>query len=181
MDGNGSTNSRWGRGDWPKKVAILSDYLRLPYANGATFACQFLYRELRKRGCEVTVIGPADPAARAELRARYGLGERPTVVCVSRLVPRKGQDMLIKALPDIRRRVDGAALVIVGASYFSLVALVCFAATVVPSPIRLCRFISPPCMATRLLTMESPRPVPSWRHARRWPRTRGCRKPRPSP
>ena len=55
-----------------------------------------------------------DPAARAELRARYGLGERPTVVCVSRLVPRKGQDMLIKALADIRRRVDGAALVIVG-------------------------------------------------------------------
>jgi phosphatidylinositol alpha-1,6-mannosyltransferase len=55
-----------------------------------------------------------DPAARAELRSRYGLGERPVVVCISRLVPRKGQDMLIKALPDIRRRVDGAALVIVG-------------------------------------------------------------------
>lgn len=56
-----------------------------------------------------------DPAARAELRARYGLGERPVVVCISRLVPRKGQDMLIKALPDIRRRVPDAALVIVGA------------------------------------------------------------------
>ena len=55
-----------------------------------------------------------DPAARAELRARYRLGDRPVVVCISRLVPRKGQDMLIKALPDIRRRVDGAALVIVG-------------------------------------------------------------------
>ncbi len=55
-----------------------------------------------------------DPAARAELRARYGLGERPVAVCISRLVPRKGQDMLIKALPDIRRRVEGAALVIVG-------------------------------------------------------------------
>lgn len=55
-----------------------------------------------------------DPAARAELRERYRLGERPTVVCLSRLVPRKGQDMLIKALPAIRRRVDGAALVIVG-------------------------------------------------------------------
>src|SRR5581483_548411 len=39
---------------------------------------------------------------------------RPTVVCVSRLVPRKGQDMLIKALPSIRRRVEGAGLVIVG-------------------------------------------------------------------
>ncbi|AQT79698.1 alpha-(1-2)-phosphatidylinositol mannosyltransferase [Mycolicibacterium litorale] len=55
-----------------------------------------------------------DPAARNELRGRYGLDQRPTIVCVSRLVPRKGQDMLIKALPDIRRRVDDAALVIVG-------------------------------------------------------------------
>ncbi|WP_197374721.1 glycosyltransferase family 4 protein [Mycolicibacterium baixiangningiae] len=55
-----------------------------------------------------------DPAARAELRARYGLGERPVVVCLSRLVPRKGQDMLIRAMPAIRRRVPGAVLVIVG-------------------------------------------------------------------
>jgi phosphatidylinositol alpha-1,6-mannosyltransferase len=52
--------------------------------------------------------------ARAELRARYGLGDRPVVVCVSRLVPRKGQDMLIRALPAIRQRVPGTALVIVG-------------------------------------------------------------------
>ncbi|WP_179472664.1 glycosyltransferase family 4 protein [Mycolicibacterium vinylchloridicum] len=55
-----------------------------------------------------------DPVARAELRARHGLGERPTVLCLSRLVPRKGQDMLIKALPEIRRRIDDAVLVIVG-------------------------------------------------------------------
>ncbi|MCV7362942.1 GDP-mannose-dependent alpha-(1-6)-phosphatidylinositol monomannoside mannosyltransferase [Mycolicibacterium neworleansense] len=55
-----------------------------------------------------------DPVARAELRARYGLGQRPVVVCLSRLVPRKGQDMLIRAWPAIRRRVPGAALVIVG-------------------------------------------------------------------
>jgi len=33
---------------------------------------------------------------------------------VSRLVPRKGQDMLIRAMPAIRQRVPGAALVIVG-------------------------------------------------------------------
>ncbi|MGA8544344.1 MAG: GDP-mannose-dependent alpha-(1-6)-phosphatidylinositol monomannoside mannosyltransferase [Mycobacterium sp.] len=55
-----------------------------------------------------------DPASRAELRTRLRLGERPTVVCLSRLVPRKGQDMLIRALPAVRRRVDGAALVIAG-------------------------------------------------------------------
>ncbi|PQD98037.1 alpha-(1-2)-phosphatidylinositol mannosyltransferase [Mycobacterium sp. EPG1] len=55
-----------------------------------------------------------DEVARAEMRARYRLGQRPVVVCVSRLVPRKGQDMLIRALPAIRQRVPGAALVIVG-------------------------------------------------------------------
>ncbi len=55
-----------------------------------------------------------DPAARADLRARFQLGQRPVVLCVSRLVPRKGQDTLIRALPSIRRRVDGAALVLVG-------------------------------------------------------------------
>lgn len=55
-----------------------------------------------------------DSVARAELRARYGLGQRPVVVCLSRLVPRKGQDMLIRAWPAIRRRIPGAALVIVG-------------------------------------------------------------------
>lgn len=55
-----------------------------------------------------------DEVARAEMRARYRLGDRPVVACVSRLVPRKGQDMLIRALPTIRQRVPGAALVIVG-------------------------------------------------------------------
>jgi phosphatidyl-myo-inositol dimannoside synthase len=55
-----------------------------------------------------------DPASRSEMRARHELGDRPTVVCLSRLVPRKGQDMLIRALPSIRQRVNGAALVIAG-------------------------------------------------------------------
>jgi phosphatidylinositol alpha-1,6-mannosyltransferase len=49
----------------------------------------------------------------SQVRARYGLGDRPVIVCVSRLVPRKGQDMLIRALPAIRRRVPDAALLIV--------------------------------------------------------------------
>ncbi|MFE9872333.1 glycosyltransferase family 4 protein [Micromonospora sp. NPDC005686] len=49
-----------------------------------------------------------------EVRRRLGLADRPVVVCVSRLVPRKGQDMLIRALPAIRRRVPDAALLVVG-------------------------------------------------------------------
>ena len=55
-----------------------------------------------------------DPVARAELRARYDLGDRPVVLCLSRLVPRKGQDMLIRALAGIRERAADAVLVIVG-------------------------------------------------------------------
>jgi phosphatidylinositol alpha-1,6-mannosyltransferase len=50
----------------------------------------------------------------AAVRRRLGLADRPTVVCVSRLVPRKGQDVLVRALPEIRRRVPGAALLVVG-------------------------------------------------------------------
>jgi phosphatidyl-myo-inositol dimannoside synthase len=48
------------------------------------------------------------------VRRRLRLADRPTVVCVSRLVPRKGQDVLIRTLPEIRRRVPGAALLVVG-------------------------------------------------------------------
>ncbi|WP_214408115.1 glycosyltransferase family 4 protein [Pseudonocardia lacus] len=55
-----------------------------------------------------------DPAARAALRRRYGLGEAPVVVCVSRLVARKGQDVLVRALRDIRAAVGGTRLLLVG-------------------------------------------------------------------
>jgi phosphatidylinositol alpha-1,6-mannosyltransferase len=55
-----------------------------------------------------------DPAARAALRRRYGLGDAPVVTCVSRLVARKGQDQLVRALPLVRARVPGARLLLVG-------------------------------------------------------------------
>lgn len=48
------------------------------------------------------------------LRAQLGLAGRPVIVCVSRLTPRKGQDLLIKALPQIRAQVPNVALLIVG-------------------------------------------------------------------
>ncbi|WP_144121534.1 glycosyltransferase family 4 protein [Catellatospora sichuanensis] len=49
----------------------------------------------------------------AAVRARHGLTDRPVIVCVSRLVPRKGQDMLIRALPAVRRAIPDAALLLV--------------------------------------------------------------------
>ena len=50
----------------------------------------------------------------AEVRARLGLTDRPVVVCVSRLVPRKGQDTLIRAMPGILAAEPEAVLLIVG-------------------------------------------------------------------
>jgi phosphatidylinositol alpha-1,6-mannosyltransferase len=97
-------------GDDTDIVTFVSRYTRGRFASA--FGRQAALEHLPP-GVDTDRFHP-DPAARTELRERYRLGARPTVVCVSRLVPRKGQDMLIRALPTIRQRVDGAALVIVG-------------------------------------------------------------------
>lgn len=55
--------ARYGR---PLKVAILSDFTRIPYANGAAFQTRLLYQDLQRCGHHVTVIGPEDPSARPE-------------------------------------------------------------------------------------------------------------------
>ncbi|MGW5107985.1 glycosyltransferase family 4 protein [Nocardia sp. NPDC004123] len=97
-------------GDHTDVVTYVSKYTRRRFSSafGAQAALEYL-----PPAVDSEVFKP-DPAARAELRARYGLGDRPTILCLSRLVPRKGQDMLITAMLEIRRRVDGAVLVIAG-------------------------------------------------------------------
>jgi phosphatidylinositol alpha-1,6-mannosyltransferase len=50
----------------------------------------------------------------SQVRAEHGLIDRPVIVCVSRLMPRKGQDVLIRALPMVRRAIPDAALLLVG-------------------------------------------------------------------
>jgi phosphatidyl-myo-inositol dimannoside synthase len=96
-------------------VTYVSRYTRGRFASafGADAALEHV-----PPGVDVDRFVP-DEVARAKMRARYRLGERPVVVCVSRLVPRKGQDMLIRAMPSIRQRVPGAALVIVGGGPYS--------------------------------------------------------------
>lgn len=97
-------------GDDTDVVTYVSGYTRGRFASA--FGPQACLERLSP-GVDVDRFVP-DPAARADLRARYGLGDRPVVLCLSRLVPRKGQDMLIRAFGRIRQRVPGAALVIVG-------------------------------------------------------------------
>jgi phosphatidylinositol alpha-1,6-mannosyltransferase len=49
-----------------------------------------------------------------DLVAKYKLAGRPTIICVGRLVHRKGQDRLISALPQIRSALPDVVLILVG-------------------------------------------------------------------
>jgi phosphatidylinositol alpha-1,6-mannosyltransferase len=97
-------------GDDADVVTYVSGYTRGRFASA--FGPQARLERLSP-GVDIDRFTP-DSVSRAQLRARYELGDRPVVLCLSRLVPRKGQDMLIRAFGQIRRRVPGAALVIVG-------------------------------------------------------------------
>ena len=81
------------------------DLLRPAFGDGPRF--ELLPPGVDERDLHAGVSGD-------EVRARHGLEGRPVVVCVSRLVARKGQDQLIRALPELRRRVPGTALLVVG-------------------------------------------------------------------
>ena len=89
-------------------VTYLGEYTRVRLARALDGVTSL---ERLAPGVDVEAYSPGvDSSA---VRERYGLAGRPVVVCVSRLVPRKGQDVLIRALPAIRRRVSGAALLMV--------------------------------------------------------------------
>jgi phosphatidylinositol alpha-1,6-mannosyltransferase len=90
-------------------VTYLGEYTRLRLErvlSGRT--------DLRRLAPGVDVDAYSPQVDGAPVRKRLGLQDRPVVVCVSRLVPRKGQDTLVRALPAIRRRVPDAALLVVG-------------------------------------------------------------------
>jgi phosphatidyl-myo-inositol dimannoside synthase len=63
-------------------------------------------------GVDVEQFTPsADGAA---VRRRHGIGDAPLVVCVSRLVARKGQDVLVEGWPQVLARHPDARLMLVG-------------------------------------------------------------------
>ncbi len=98
-------------------ITVVSRYTRrrISAAFGPATALQSL-----PPGVDTATFRP-DVAARYELRRRYRLGGAPVVVCISRLVPRKGQDVLIRALPEIRERARGAMLLLVGGGPYQAV------------------------------------------------------------
>ncbi len=94
-------------------VTYLGEYFRVRLSQALTPAAAARLTQLHP-GVDATTFKP-DPAAREAIRARYGLADRPVVVCVSRLVRRKGQDTLLRAWPEVIKQVPDAALLIVGA------------------------------------------------------------------
>src|SRR4051794_17293583 len=63
-------------------------------------------------GVDVQLFRP--DADGGSVRRRYGLGDAPVVVCVSRLVARKGQDVLVAGWPQVLARHPRARLLLVG-------------------------------------------------------------------
>jgi phosphatidyl-myo-inositol dimannoside synthase len=90
-------------------VTYLAEYTRRQVAGG--FGPRATLVQLTP-GVDLDTFNPA--VSGAAVRQRHGLVGRPVVVCVSRLVPRKGQDVLIQAMPAILAKVPDAALLIVG-------------------------------------------------------------------
>jgi phosphatidylinositol alpha-1,6-mannosyltransferase len=94
-------------------VTYLGEYTRSRIASALTMPAASRMRRLVP-GVDVDAFHPSVRDRGADLRAQLGLADRPVVVVVSRLMPRKGQDTLIRALPLIQRDVPDAALLIVG-------------------------------------------------------------------
>lgn len=92
-------------------LTYLGEYCRSRIARPLTPAARARMTQLTP-GVDDTVFRP--DCGGQEVRERHGLTGRPLVVCVSRMVPRKGQDVLVRALPAIQRQVPGAALLLVG-------------------------------------------------------------------
>jgi phosphatidyl-myo-inositol dimannoside synthase len=99
-------------GDETDVVTYLGEYFRVRLARA--LSAQAAARMVRLApGVDNGSFRPG--AGGGAVRERLGLGKRPVVVCVSRMVRRKGQDTLIRAWPQVLATArDGPALLLVG-------------------------------------------------------------------
>ena len=98
-------------GDEVDVVTYLGEYFRVRLARA--LSAEAAKRMVRLApGVDVTFFRPG--AGGQAVQDRLGLAGRPIVACVSRMVPRKGQDTLIKAWPQVRAEVSDALLLLVG-------------------------------------------------------------------
>ncbi len=98
-------------GDSVDTVTYLGEYTRVRLARALSPAAAARMTRLAP-GVDTEKFHPG--AGGRAIRQRLGLGDRPVVVCVSRLVPRKGQDTLIQAWPRVLAAAGDAVLLLVG-------------------------------------------------------------------
>ncbi|MEU2900389.1 glycosyltransferase family 4 protein [Streptomyces sp. NPDC001273] len=98
-------------GESTDTITYLGEYTRSRIASALTPEAASRMVQLPP-GVDEKTFHPASGGD--EVRARLGLTDRPVVVCVSRLVPRKGQDTLIRAMPAVLAAEPDAVLLIVG-------------------------------------------------------------------
>jgi phosphatidylinositol alpha-1,6-mannosyltransferase len=93
-------------GDEVDVVTYLGGYFRVRLARA--LSAQAAGRMVRLApGVDTAAFRPG--AGGAAIRRQLGLAGRPVVLCVSRLVPRKGQDTLLRAWPQVRAAAGQAA------------------------------------------------------------------------
>lgn len=66
----------------------------------------------------VPIWSPEARRIRQRLRAEHGLGRGPILLYVGRLSPKKGADILVRAMGAIARRYPEASLVLVGSKWY---------------------------------------------------------------
>ena len=103
-----------------RKIGNNTDYL--------TYISEYTHKKIAKAlspdaaarmrrivpGVNATEFSPGNLSSGNQLRTELGWTDRPVIVCVSRLMARKGQDELIRALPKIHQTAPNASLIIVG-------------------------------------------------------------------
>ncbi len=94
-------------------MTYLGDYTRSKIAPVLSPDAQSRMVQLTP-GVDPEIFHPRNRELAESMRNQLGIGQRPVVVCVSRLMKRKGQDALIAAFPKILESVGDAVLVIVG-------------------------------------------------------------------
>lgn len=98
-------------GDSTDTITYLGEYTRSRIASALTPEAAARMAQLPP-GVDEKTFHPGSGGE--EVRARLGLTDRPVVVCVSRLVRRKGQDTLVRAMPRILAAEPDTVLLIVG-------------------------------------------------------------------
>jgi phosphatidylinositol alpha-1,6-mannosyltransferase len=97
-------------GDEVDVLTYLAEYFRIRLARALSPAAASRMVQLTP-GVDPAVFRPGSGGAR--IRDQFGIAPgRPVVVCVSRMVPRKGQDMLIRAWPAVRAAAPGDPLLL---------------------------------------------------------------------